>query len=76
MSKAKPREEWQVRANSVLWGMGMPKTEFAAMIGVNYTHVCNVISGNKKDAKTKEKILAKLDELERGVVLGDVSDGV
>ena len=75
MQKVKP-PEWSARVNSVLWSMKMPKKELAAILGVNYTEMCSVILGYRVHPRMAEQILSKIDELERGVVLGDVSDGV
>ena len=64
------RPEWGAKVSDALWRMRLPKTRLAAMLGVNYTDMCNVISGHREDAKMQSKIVMKVNELENELKAG------
>ena len=63
MSTVKP-PEWGAKVNDALWRMKIPKTQFAKMLGVNYTQMCNVILGHMTNPNMQKLILMKISELE------------
>ena len=71
-----PKPGWAIEAEQRLIGLDISKTTLAEMLDCNYTHLICVMTGSRTSYEVQEKILAKLDELERGAVVGDVSDGV
>ena len=65
----KPYEDtpdWGFDANVKMLKLGLTKRDLAKMLGVNYTQLCNVISGTVKNLTLQEKITTKLEELEEG----------
>lgn len=62
MAKVKP-PEWGAEVHRILFQLKMPKTKLATLIGVNYTEMCNVISGNKVNPKVQKLIIDKIQEL-------------
>lgn len=65
MSKVQP-PEWGAKVNDALWRMKIPKTQFAKMLGVNYTEMCNVLLGHRNNPNMQAVILKKIKELEAG----------
>ena len=66
MSKVKP-PEWGAEVHRILFELKMPKTQFAKLLGVNYTEMCNVILGHRNNPNMQTLILKKIKELESGV---------
>ena len=66
MSKVKP-PEWGAEVHRILFELKMPKTQFAKLLGVNYTEMCNVILGHRNNPKMQALIFKKIKELETGV---------
>jgi len=64
MANKVERPAWGADATGRIFKMDYKKTEFAKLLGVNYTEFCNVLLGHRVNPKLQEKILAKLDELE------------
>ena len=65
MAKVKP-PEWGADVHRRLFEMKIRKTDFAQMLGVNYTQMCNAIAGRLIQPDLQAKILAKIAELEGG----------
>ena len=66
MSKVKP-PEWGAAVHRILFELKMTKVQFAKLLGVNYTEMCNVILGYRVNPKMQALILKKIKELETGV---------
>ena len=56
MSKLKP-PKWGAEVHRILFELKMSKTQFAKLLGVNYTEMCNVILGYRNNPKMQAKIV-------------------
>ena len=59
------RPEWSAKIHGILWQTGISRKELAMMLGVNFTDLCNVLTGARLSADVHEKILSKVAELEK-----------
>ena len=64
MLKVKP-PEWGAKVHKDLFELRMPKTQFAKLLGVNYTEMCNVISGYRISPNMQKNIIEKIDMLKK-----------
>jgi len=57
--------EWGLEVHKTLFELKITKFELSKMLEVNYSNLCNIISGRRIDLNIQEKILAKIAELEQ-----------
>lgn len=61
--------EWALDALYRMSRLGINRVQLSVMLGMNYTAMCGRMAGSLPDKPgVREKILAKIDELERGVL--------
>ena len=60
-----PMPEWAIEVQKKMLNHGISKTELAQMLNINYALLCATLSGSRVSPKTQQRILTKIEELER-----------